>query len=175
MSDWRDDKSWSDGCAPEIKRILGEHLIGEAPLYQDRHENTDLMVFSLAPVTIACRIRRDVYRAKYPHDITFRNDRPSGAKSERDKLIAGWGDFFFYGFAGDDRALTSWVMVDLDGFREQLIRKKEFPLRKSLLPNRDGSSTFIAIAAKSLMPGVIRAHSAGYWDHPPERQAANDG
>ena len=29
---WREDKRWSDRFLPEIKRILGEHLIAEPPM-----------------------------------------------------------------------------------------------------------------------------------------------
>ena len=44
MSNWKNDKRWSDRFLPEIKGIIGTHLITEPPYEEDAERNTDLMV-----------------------------------------------------------------------------------------------------------------------------------
>ena len=61
LIDWQDDKKWSDRFIPFIKPILGLYLIGEATQEDDKNKNTDLIVFKMDAVRIACRIRRYSY------------------------------------------------------------------------------------------------------------------
>lgn len=112
------DFQWGRKFLAEIKQILGLHLIGEAPAAEDEQHNTDLIVLRLDAVRIACRVRRDGYRARYGHQFTVRSSRPSGTKTELAKVIEGWGDYIFYGF-GEDRTarLTAWMLGDLRVFR----------------------------------------------------------
>src|SRR3990167_9164949 len=93
------DCQWQRACLPEMKRIVGECLIGEAPLEEDARRNTDLIVLRLEAVRVGCRVRRAIYLARYGHEFTIRQDRPSGAQSELEKIVAGWGDYLLYGFA----------------------------------------------------------------------------
>jgi len=80
--------------------------------------NTDLIVLRLAPVRIACRVRRFRYYAEYSGEITVREGHPSGAKTELTKIIEGWGDYFFYGFAdAEEKRLVQWVLCSLNHFR----------------------------------------------------------
>src|SRR5215218_8649136 len=71
-SDWRFDKQWSDLFIPSIKVILAEVFVREASLRQDRREATDLVVFTVTPHKIACRVRDVRYAERYPYDITIR-------------------------------------------------------------------------------------------------------
>ena len=57
MSNWKNDKRWSDRFLPEIKGIIGTHLITEPPYEEDAERNTDLMVLRLA-IRIGCRVRK---------------------------------------------------------------------------------------------------------------------
>jgi len=50
MRTWEEDKAWSDRFIPEIKSILGRHLISEASIEEDQEHSTDLMVFTLKPL-----------------------------------------------------------------------------------------------------------------------------
>ena len=75
---WRHDKRWSDRFLPEIKRILGEYLIGEPREAEDIERNTDLIVLKMEAVRIACRIRKYEYLLQYPGEFTIRAARPSG-------------------------------------------------------------------------------------------------
>lgn len=118
-TDWRSDKAWSDRFTDEIKGILGRFLIGEIPV-EDKTHNTDFMVFKMDAVRVACRIRRrDRNYGRYKKQFTIRSKRPSGAATEFNKMIRGWGDYLLYGFADNDGdRLFSWFIGDLSEFRE---------------------------------------------------------
>jgi hypothetical protein len=116
MSDWQHDKRWSDRFIPEIRGIVARHLILEAPLEEDQQRNTDLIVLRSSAVRIACRVRRAQYAERYGDEFTIRTRRLYGAKTELAKLLEGWGDALFYGFAGDE-GITRWLLGDLDVFR----------------------------------------------------------
>ena len=115
---WKDNKLWSDGFMPEIKKILGLYLIGEANEAEDSRRNTDLIVLTMAAVRIGCRVRRSGYVDKYGDEFTIRASLPTGTKTELAKIIEGWGDYFFYGHADqDDMNLAAWALCDLNVFR----------------------------------------------------------
>lgn len=144
LPDWRQDKRWSDRFIPEIKSILGIHLIGEPPVEEDQERNTDLMVLRMEVLRIGCRIRRPGYLEQYGGEFTIRAGRPSGAKTELTKIIEGWGDYFFNAHAGRDERLKAWWLADLKVFRlwfNEQLWKGERPWH--LKSNRDGSSNFL--------------------------------
>jgi hypothetical protein len=153
MKQWESDKAWSDRFITEIKRILGEHLIAEAPYEEDAKHNTDLLVLKLDSIRIGCRIRRFEYYNKEFNGIkcrdefTIRSDRPSGSKTELAKIIEGWGDYFFYGFSDEaGENLIDWFIGDLSVFRTWFCNQL-FKSDKKVLPgkeksNKDNSSKF---------------------------------
>jgi len=153
MIGWEEDKKWSDIFLPEIKSILGRHLISEPPIEEDQERNTDLMVLKMDAVRIGCRMRR-IENLKYEDEFTIRAERPSGAKTELEKIIAGWGNYFFYGF-GEEGILYKWTLADLNIFRIWFFRyvkenKGKYPgISKG---NVDGSSGFLAFRWSEL-PG----------------------
>lgn len=147
MKTWEINKAWSDKYIPEIKHILGLYLIGEAPQEEDACRNTDLIVLRLESVRIGCRIRRPGYADIYGNEFTIRTSRPSGMKTELTKIIEGWGDYFFYGHAGNDGLLSAWALCDLKSFRlwfGRYIAKNNGHLPGKLQKNKDGSSNFRA-------------------------------
>lgn len=158
---WQDDKRWSDRFLPEIKSILGVHLIGEPPIEEDTERNTDLMVLTMAPVRIGCRVRTNKYAAKFGDEFTIRTARPSGAKTELAKIIEGWGDYFFYGFSDDkEKALCRWFLADMNVFRlwfSAYIVKHKGVVPGTTRPNRDGSSEFRAFKLASLPSNFVVA------------------
>ena len=79
VNKWEEDKRWSDRYLPEIKRHLGEFLIGE-PKHseEDWNHNTDLIVLELKAVRIACRVRKDKYREKYGEEFVVGGMRNQG-------------------------------------------------------------------------------------------------
>lgn len=119
MTGYQRDKAWSDKFMPTIKQILGMCLLTEGNFQEDAKENTDLRVLSLTGVRIGCRVRTYGYYEKYPNDFTIRYSRPSGVKTEIDKIVEGWGDLFFYGFSNkEETSLIKWTLADLNVFRE---------------------------------------------------------
>lgn len=164
MRGWQSDKRWSDTFLPEIKAILGVHLIAEPPIEEDQSRNTDLIVLRLDAVRVGCRIRRaDRYIDRYADEFTIRTSRPNGNKTELAKVIEGWGDYFFYGF-GDAQAgnLVQWGLGDLRVFR--LWFNRYMAHNGGRLPgiekqNTDGSSEFRAFRWGSLPAEFVVASS----------------
>lgn len=158
---WRDDKRDTDRFIPQIKRILGEELISEAPLVEDRDHNTDLMVLTLEAYRIGCRVRKYPYFDRYGHQFTIRASRPrTGYKTEFEKIREGWGDFFLYAFSDPGGTfLFDWTLVDLSAFRrwiEEADRAGRV-CHVDARSNVDGSSDFYVYDRNRVPPGVIRA------------------
>lgn len=152
---WQSDKAWAGRFLPQLKRICGEYLIGEAPEEEDAQRNTDLIVLRLEPVRVACRVRRHnvVLNQRYREEFTIRTERPSGIKTELAKIIEGYGDYILYGFADEsDRRLCAWTLGALRVFRlwfmSQVIKQKREP--GSRQHNPDGSSLFRAFRIDDL-------------------------
>lgn len=146
MKNWESDKKWSDKFLPEIKQLLGLYLINEAPIEEDRERNTDLIVLKMEAVRIGCRIRRNKYLAYYGNEFTIREGRPSNIKTELTKIIEGWGNYFFYGFADEsEAALAKWALCDMNIFR--LWFNRSLVNNSGIIPgiaknNKDNSSSF---------------------------------
>ena len=148
MKGWEIDKKWSDRFLPEIKRVLGENLIGEPPIEEDQERNTDLVVLKMESVRIGCRVRRHKYFSGYGDEFTIRAGRPTGAKTEITKIIEGWGNYFFYGFSDKEEInLSSWVLCDLNVFRlwfNRQLQKCNGRVPGDNRKNKDNSSFFLA-------------------------------
>lgn len=160
MSDWQNNKKWSDIYIPTIKCILGQYFIKTPRIEEDIFRNTDLMTFNMASVRIACRIRRPEYY-KYNDEFTIRQELPSGIKTELDKILEGYGDYLFYGIAGENKHLWSWGLGDLKVFRLWFTQK----LEQGILPgikkyNTDNSSNFLVFKWKEVTDGfVVMSHN----------------
>lgn len=121
---YADDRAWSDRYLPIMRILIGPHLLTPSPLEVDTKQAADLIVLRGRDMTIACRIRRHGYADRYPWDITIRSKRDSGARTELEKIVEGWADWFFYGHAAlDHGALDRWVLLDLSLFRREFIRE----------------------------------------------------
>lgn len=164
---WHDDKRWADAFMPEIKAILGMHLLGEAPQEEDAMRATDLIVLRMEPVRVAVRMRKKRYADNpgYLQEFTIRSDRASGMKTELRKILSGFGDFLFYGFeAAEGGRLGHWRLLDLNVFREHysemlfLAAPKVLPGQKK--DNFDGSS-FCVFQYRNFPPNLIRASGRG--------------
>jgi len=157
---WKIDKKWADRFLPEIKQIIGEHLIIEPKLEEDAFHNTDLIVLGFDSIRIGCRIRKYEYFSQYPNEFTIRSERTkSGAKTELTKIIEGWGNYFFYGFADKTEShIVFWIIVSLNEFRlwfnRELVKNKgEIPGEKK--NNKDSSSNFIAFDTTKMPQEII--------------------
>jgi len=145
---WTEDKRWSDRFLHEIKGIIGQAFIVEPPQEEDVEHNTDLIVLRFDSIRVACRIRKCQYMEQYGNEFTIRAGRPSGVKTELTKIIEGWGDYLFYGFADEgETVLAKWEIINLDAFRlwfNRMLVKNKGELPGKLRQNKDGSSSFIA-------------------------------
>lgn len=158
---WQADKRWSDRFLPEIKAIIGYHLIVEPPTTEDAEHNTDLIVLGFDSVRVACRIRKNEYMRRYGDEFTIRAGRPSGMKTELTKIVEGWGDYIFYGFCDEnEERLASWFIGDLKRFRlhymRQLARGNTGWKSKE---NHDNSSSFVAFK-RDCIDGFVIASSS---------------
>lgn len=169
------DFNWQRHLIPHAKQILANYLIGEAPDVEDMHRNTDLIVLTMNPVRVACRFRRNHYLtgprgSQYADEFTIRLTRPSGAMTELAKVLSGWGDFIFYGFArpdGED-GFAAWLIGSLHEFRNwhahALFNLPAGRLPGSSIPNADGSSEFMVYRVDDLPDGFVVARRR--WDPP---------
>lgn len=125
MSFYSVNRHWSDQFLPEIKSIIGGHILQAAPDPLDHFQATDLLMLDAKDMRIAARVRRHGYAARYPHQFTIRAKLPSGAETELSKIVNGHGDWMFYGHAGPDgQVIESWWLLDLRAFRAALIRHR---------------------------------------------------
>lgn len=162
---WQRDKRWADRFLPEIKAALGVHLFGEASEDDDRHRATDLIVLKLEAVRVAVRIRRHAYLERYPDEFTIRAERPSGQETELAKVLSGWGDFLFYGFANaEETGLAAWRLLDLKVFRlafhRQIVALPAGRFPGSTLDNPDGSGRFLAFNLADFPAELVIAKGA---------------
>ena len=162
---WEADKRAADRYMPAVKRILGEYLITEAAQEEDRERNTDLIVLTLAGVRVAVRIRTHDYLRRYPGEFTIREARPNGNQTELAKVVSGWGDFMFYGFAAEQGdGLAQWVLLDLKVFRlwwsQRLAKGAAGWLPGIRCKNKDDSSDFRAFRLADLPPALVLAQGA---------------
>jgi hypothetical protein len=164
MNAYRTDRKWSDQFIPEIRRIVGEHLLVETPAAVDRTQAADLMVFSARSLTVAARVRRHVYYARYATEFTVRAERDSGARSEHEKLIDGWGDWMLYAFAdAQETALCAWMLLDLNAWRAAVSRHAHGAIRLRCGQTRNGDGTgfrWYDVRSFPSEPRLVIAHEA---------------
>jgi hypothetical protein len=136
---WRQDKEWSDKFILEIQRIFGEVFFSLPSLADDQLRNTDLICLDMSGKRIGCRVRKKEYLYKYPFEFTMRSSRPRGTKTELQKIIEGWGDYFFYGFSNStETGFLQWLIGDLHIFR----KSKDIEALGITKVNFDQSSNF---------------------------------
>lgn len=161
MTTWQHDKRWADRFVSEIKRILGEHLIADASVEDDQHRATDLIVMSKGKLRIGCRVRRFKYHRDFRDQFTLRLGRPSRIETELQKILAGWGDYLFYGFGNEaEDGLLDWFIGDLGVFREWLQKERrehQGRVRCKIERNADGSSSFVVFQLADLPEEFIVA------------------
>ena len=137
------DRRWSDQYIPAIKAIVGPYLLTTAPFEWDTKQATDLIVIHARDKTIAARMRRARFAKQYPYEFTIRYQRDTGVSTEYEKIINGWADWMFYGFAADgdaDGLIQRWWLLDLNVFRACLIRRRGDNKLAVEKPNNDGTS-----------------------------------
>ncbi|REG46062.1 hypothetical protein EQ718_21620 (plasmid) [Paracoccus versutus] len=136
------NRHWSDRFIPEIRRIVGAHLLRVAPEYLDTRHATDLLMLDGRDMRIAARVRRHGYAGRYPYGFTIRSRLPSGNPTELAKIVNGEGDWLFYGHAdAGETGFDLWWLLDLRAFRAGLIRHASngYPISSGDRMNMDGT------------------------------------
>lgn len=123
--------------------IKGRHLLSLANAKQDMTEATDLMVLKAGQVRLGVRVRRPYYfdNANYRDEVTIRCKLDSGVPTEYQKVMDGWGDMMFYGFANPCytwcQSLRRWTLYSLDAFRWIAMNRRT--MLGNAIPNGDGT------------------------------------
>ena len=135
------DREWSDRYIPEIKAIVGSHLLVESPLEVDRRQATDLIVLNARNLAIACRVRRPGYADRYPYEFTIRSRTASAVTTELQKITNGWGDWMFYGHATPEPGIkiNHWFLINLRSWRAHMIRRNRSAIKYGEKSNSDGT------------------------------------
>jgi len=159
---YQTDRQWSDQFIPEIRRVVGPHLLEPSTLDCDRSEATDLIVLTAKDMRIAARVRRHGFAVQYPYEFTIRSSRPSGVKTELKKITEGWGDWLFYGHQAEpnSRVIHPWWIIDLHAWRDQMIWSKRSAGSPKEMKNRDGVG-FHVFDIRNFDPSILIAHSPG--------------
>jgi hypothetical protein len=150
------DRARSDLYLPAMRAICGPLLLVNADDDRDMNEATDLMLFKARDLRIAARVRDAWFAGRYPGEFTIRYSRPSGAKTEWDKIVHdGFGDWLVYGVADAKRKghLAEYMVLDLDVFRVSAVDMDNEPIR-----NRDGT-TFIPYRVEEFPDELVIACS----------------
>lgn len=107
-----------------IKGILGNYFINK-DITQDLKQGTDFSVFTVTPFRVAVRLRRfDQYiKPGYKDEFTIRYSRPSGVKTEYQKINEGLVDYILYGFIDkEERKIIQYFIGDLRIFRTMKLK-----------------------------------------------------
>lgn len=157
-----DDYEWSERFIPTMKRLVGPYLLTKSTIEQDTKEATDLVVLCAHNLRIACRVRMPGFYAKWPDDFTVRYRRLNGVRTEYAKIMAGWGDWFFYGHAVDDTSLViePWWIIDLNAFRRQAEQPWVIPKDQV---NTDQATVFRAFKRSHFKPPFLIGSSEVFW------------
>lgn len=160
------DRSWETKYHPQVKAILGEHLVVDASDTEDIHRNTDLTTMELRNYRIGVRIRRHKYLAgvdrttntPYAEQFTIRATRKNGSDTELAKIMFGWGDYFFYGFENQAQdGLACWLIGDLYLFRRWFYSRGQAMIATSEKDNHDQSSSFYTFNVADMPAGFVVA------------------
>ena len=115
-STYEKDRQIEDRFANLVKNILGQTFIGKQTV-ADEQEATDFAIFVVNPFRVAVRLRRFDYFHSFRNEFTIRWTRPSGIKTEIDKIREGLVDYFLYGFLSQDETeIIQYFIADLKKF-----------------------------------------------------------
>lgn len=152
---YKTDRQLEDDFAKTVKYILGGVFFAK-DLKADLKEGTDFMILSSDPVKVGVRLRRYYFFQNHPHDFTLRWSRPSGVKTEIDKIREGLVTHIFYGFINEQETkLVSYFVGDLSVFR------KNEPKPAAVIANKPPDSKF-AVYNKTDLPKEFFIHKFNY-------------
>jgi hypothetical protein len=142
------DAKWAEQFEDEAAEILREHLfknIGfiRSSHHEDAKECTDMVPYVTTDIgSVALRMRRATVKHR---DFTIRAWRASGVKTEKAKILEGWGSCYLYGWT-TGRQINEWILVNLDKIRESGLLLKN----RQQISNKDGVTKFVTISIQEL-------------------------
>lgn len=150
------DREYADSLNPEINRVLKAcaHKIIQIEVASDEADKERATDFEIRVVggTIAARVRRNCdFR-----DLTIRASRPTGVKTELEKIRKGYGDWYLYAWERHGQ-FEDWMLVCLK-------RVRQFGLldEPGRIYNPSDGTSFLRIDAKKLHKyRCIKAASLG--------------
>lgn len=96
-----------------IKNILGQHFITQI-VQADLEEAQDFGIYHVKPFSVGVRLRRFTYFESFHNEFTIRWTRPSGVKTEIDKIREGLVHFILYGFLDEkEQNIIQYFIGDL--------------------------------------------------------------
>lgn len=144
-------KDKADKAMVHVRAILGQYVIRNASLEEDRKRATDL-VLNVKNLTIAVRIRDPKY-ARWMDEITIRTSAGGGNATELQKIMSGVPDWMFYGFSESGEFPNPWYILDMNVFRQTLTHSPH-AVTFTNVNNNDGSS-FRAFRINSFPPSFV--------------------
>lgn len=171
------DRKWADQYIPRAKQLIGPFLLDVADLQRDAREATDLIIMTAKDLRIACRFRRESYFKNYGGQFTIRLARTNGMQTEFDKILRGFGDMMFYGFASDRCFdFVEWYLIDLNAFRYHYSqdgwRERNRHLSWDAIQNSDDATSFAWFDIKSFPPDPPLLIGSGTAPHLYELEAS---
>jgi len=147
MTTYRDDIVYEQRFADKLKGIIGRFVRDKLGIkstftidqdqYADQKEATDFIAYIDPPIRFGVRLRTHRYYLDEGtrHDVTIRWSRPSGVRTEIDKIRDGLVDYMIYGFMNEKRS----------GIIAYCIYQPPYPWPGSLVPyliisNKNGDS-----------------------------------
>lgn len=106
--------------ADDIKVILAKYFIVQDRI-ADTKQGTDFLIFQIKPFRVAARLRtfKHFNTDNRRDEFTIRWCRPSGTKTEIDKIREGLVQYLFYGFVDKAESnLIQYFIADLNIFRK---------------------------------------------------------
>jgi len=129
----------------DVLRDNAMHLLSVrvASSERDLKKATDLVI-SVDGGDVAVRIRRAKYKGRY-RDLTIRAWREGGIRTELEKLVDGFGDWYLYAWSNGHGGLDDWFLVDLNKLRISGLLSTQH-----IRYNKDGQTGFISISDREL-------------------------
>lgn len=137
------NKQWSDQFTPKLMQILGPQVLRVGTPDEDKNECGDL-VLRIDQKMYPIRVRRNSFYNKFYNDFALsENISPITGKTEVDKIVEGYGQYYVYSFTNiEETDIEYWRIYDLNVFR--------LWIHRCLLQN------------KGVMPGISRMKNARF-------------
>jgi hypothetical protein len=146
MGNFEEDIGLEKKFVKRAKQILGECFFCRDKI-ADLEQGTDFLIFQLDlpnSIRVAFRLRRFKYLC-FKDDFTIRWKRPSGVKTEIDKIMDGQVNYILYGFVDKaEKNIIKYFIGDLRIFREKNLP----PI--AVKTNTDAKASQLAIYEKKM-------------------------